>query len=49
MARRDSLNHAGFMQHRGAAGAIAENVPIGCETEACARRMWMQSPAPAGT
>src|SRR5262249_38003165 len=44
MARRDSLNHAGFIQRRGPAGAVAENVAIGCETEACARRMWMHSP-----
>jgi hypothetical protein len=45
MARRNSLDHAGFMQHRGPAGAVAENVAEGCDTEACARRMWMQSPA----
>jgi hypothetical protein len=44
MARRDSLDHSGFMQHRGPAGAVAENVAVGCDTEACARRMWMQSP-----
>jgi hypothetical protein len=44
MARRNSLDHAGFRQHRGPAGAVAENVAMGCETEACARRMWMQSP-----
>jgi len=44
MARRSSLDHVGFMQRRGPAGAIAENVAMGCETEACARRMWMQSP-----
>ncbi|HET9175629.1 MAG TPA: CAP domain-containing protein [Pseudolabrys sp.] len=44
MARRNSLDHAGFMERRGPAGAIAENVAMGCETEACARRMWMQSP-----
>src|SRR5262249_3326061 len=44
MARRNSLDHAGFMRHRGPAGAVAENVAVGCETEACARRMWMQSP-----
>lgn len=43
MARRNSLDHAGFMQHRGPAGAAAENVAVGCDTEACARRMWMQS------
>src|SRR4029079_7800024 len=44
MARRNSLDHSGFMQHRGPAGAVAENVAVGCDTEACARRMWMQSP-----
>src|ERR1051325_7743669 len=44
-ARRNSLDHSGFMQHRGPAGAVAENVAVGCKTEACARRMWMQSPA----
>jgi hypothetical protein len=43
MARRYSLDHAGFM-HRGPAGAAAENVAVGCDSEACARRMWMQSP-----
>ena len=45
MARRNSLDHSGFMRHRGPAGAVAENVAVGCDTEACARRMWMQSPA----
>jgi hypothetical protein len=44
MARRNRLDHAGFMQQRGPAGAVAENVAMGCETEACARRMWMESP-----
>jgi uncharacterized protein YkwD len=44
MARRNSLDHAGFMRHRGPAGAAAENVAVGCDSEACARRMWMQSP-----
>jgi cysteine-rich secretory family protein len=43
MARRNSLDHAGFMSRRGPAGVVAENVATGCETEACARRMWMQS------
>lgn len=28
----------------GPAGAVAENVAVGCATEECARRMWMQSP-----
>jgi hypothetical protein len=45
MARRNSLDHLGFIQYRASAGAIAENVAMGCDTEACARRMWMQSPA----
>src|SRR5262249_11903040 len=44
MAHRNSLDHSGFMERRGPAGAVAENVAMGCETEACARRMWMQSP-----
>jgi len=44
MARRNSLDHAGFMRHRGPAGAAAENVAVGCKTEECARRVWMQSP-----
>src|SRR5262245_46444659 len=44
MARRDRLDHVGFMERRGPAGAVADNVAMGCETEACARRMWMQSP-----
>ena len=38
MARRNSLDHAGFKRHRGPAGAVAENVAVGCETEDCARR-----------
>lgn len=45
MARRNSLDHAGFMARRGPAGAVAENVAMGCDTEACARRMWIQSPS----
>jgi hypothetical protein len=44
MARRNSLYHAGFMTHRGPAGAVAENVAVGCETEACAWQAWMKSP-----
>ena len=44
MARRNRLDHAGFMTHRGPAGATAENVAVGCADEACARRMWMRSP-----
>jgi hypothetical protein len=44
MARRNSLDHAGFMKRRGPAGAAAENVAVGCADEACARRAWMRSP-----
>jgi hypothetical protein len=44
MARRNSLDHAGFMKHRGPAGASAENVAVGCADEACARRAWQRSP-----
>jgi len=43
MARRNSLDHAGFMTRRGPAGAAAENVAVGCDTEACARQAWMKS------
>src|SRR5262245_63049035 len=31
MARRDSLDHNGFMTHRGPRGARAENVAYGCK------------------
>ena len=44
MARRDSLDHAGFMRGRGPRGAVAENVAVGCADESCARRVWMKSP-----
>jgi hypothetical protein len=44
MARRNSIDHAGFMTSRGPAGAVAENVAVGCETEACVRQAWMKSP-----
>ena len=44
MARRDSLDHAGFFTQRGPRGAMAENVAVGCATEACARDVWMKSP-----
>jgi hypothetical protein len=44
MARRDSLDHAGFFRYRGPYGAMAENVAVGCATESCARDVWMKSP-----
>jgi cysteine-rich secretory family protein len=43
MARRDRLDHAGFIRHRGPRGVAAENVAVGCDSEACARQMWMKS------
>jgi hypothetical protein len=44
MARRNRLDHSGFMKQRGPAGASAENVAVGCDTEGCARQVWMKSP-----
>jgi hypothetical protein len=44
MARRGSLDHAGFFKQRGPQGAVAENVAVGCADEACARKAWMNSP-----
>ncbi|HZP71086.1 MAG TPA: CAP domain-containing protein [Pseudolabrys sp.] len=44
LAGRGRLDHAGF-RHRVsiAAGAAAENVAFGCETEDCVIRMWARS------
>jgi hypothetical protein len=44
MARRNSLDHAGFFTQRGPRGAMAENVAVGCASETCARDVWMKSP-----
>ena len=43
MARRNSLDHAGFMQHRGPGGARAENVAFGCRDSSCAIQQWSSS------
>jgi uncharacterized protein YkwD len=43
MARRESLDHAGFMQSRGPAGARAENVAYGCADSPCTVRQWINS------
>ena len=43
MARRVSLDHAGFMEQRGPAGARAENVAYGCAETACVIRQWINS------
>lgn len=44
MARRNSLDHNGFMEQRGPAGARAENVSYGCADARCAIRQWIRSP-----
>jgi uncharacterized protein YkwD len=43
MARRNSLDHDGFMERRGPAGARAENVSYGCSDTACAIKQWANS------
>jgi uncharacterized protein YkwD len=43
MARRESMDHAGFMEQRGPAGARAENVSVGCPDSQCAIRQWIGS------
>src|SRR5262245_9658785 len=43
MARRDSLDHDGFMTHRGPRGARAENVAYGCKESACVIQQWVNS------
>lgn len=44
MARRDTLDHAGFMERRGPAGARGENVAYGCTDTPCVIRIWINSP-----
>src|SRR5262249_24528081 len=43
MAARRSMDHEGFYSERGRAGARAENVAFGCNTESCAIRVWEAS------
>ncbi len=43
MARRHSLDHNGFMTHRGPRGARAENVAYGCKESACVIQQWVNS------
>ncbi len=43
MARRDNLDHDGFMTRRGPRGARAENVAYGCEDSACVIQQWVNS------
>jgi uncharacterized protein YkwD len=44
MARRQTMDHAGFFEKRGPAGARAENVLYGCGTEPCTIQHWINSP-----
>jgi uncharacterized protein YkwD len=43
MARRNQLDHSGFMEQRGPRGARAENVAWGCADSACAIKQWSSS------
>jgi uncharacterized protein YkwD len=43
MARRDSLDHEGFMRQRGPRGARAENVAYGCKDSPCVIQQWVNS------
>lgn len=43
MARRESMDHAGFMEQRASAGARAENVSVGCADNSCAIQQWINS------
>jgi uncharacterized protein YkwD len=43
MAQRDSLDHNGFMAHRGPRGARAENVAYGCKDSPCVIQQWVNS------
>ena len=44
MARRNALDHAGFMAHRARSGARAENVSYGCGDVTCVIGRWSRSP-----
>jgi len=43
MARRDNLDHDGFMTRRGPRGARAENVAYGCKDSPCVIQQWVRS------
>ena len=43
MARRNSLDHNGFLLYRAPAGARAENVAYGCKDTTCTIRLWINS------
>jgi uncharacterized protein YkwD len=43
MARRDTLDHGGFLEQRGPRGARAENVAYGCKDSPCVIQQWVNS------
>jgi uncharacterized protein YkwD len=43
MAKRNSLDHDGFMTRRGPRGARAENVAYGCKDTPCVIQQWVNS------
>ena len=43
MARRDNLDHNGFMSHRAPRGARAEIVAYGCKETTCVIQQWVKS------
>jgi uncharacterized protein YkwD len=43
MARRQSMDHAGFYERMRGHGAAAENVGAGCPTADCVFKMWAES------
>ena len=49
MARRDNLDHNGFMSHRAPRGARAENVAYGCKETTCVIQQWVKSSGQART
>jgi len=44
MARREHMDHNGFFEKRGPAGARAENVLYGCNNTTCTIQNWIKSP-----
>jgi uncharacterized protein YkwD len=44
MARRNTMDHAGFFEVRARRGAAGENVAFGCADSTCALQQWINSP-----
>ena len=43
MARRQSMDHAGFFESRATRGAAGENVAYGCADTSCVMQQWIDS------